>query len=181
MIEHLDRRSVQHRRERVVRLSRDRRTELLRGLWGEARRFQAAQEAVDDAAYGRLGLNRSDGRALDALDRHGGLTAGALARETGLSTGATTTMLDRLEAAGLVRRVRDEADRRRVLVEITDRAVAHLRDVWEPIARDAGEGLTGYSDEDLALITRFLRFGRETLGAHVERLHALPPPARPGG
>jgi DNA-binding MarR family transcriptional regulator len=48
------------------------------------------------------------------------MSAGDLSRALMLSSGAMTNRLDRLEAAGLVRRVPDPRDRRGVLVELTD-------------------------------------------------------------
>jgi DNA-binding MarR family transcriptional regulator len=55
------------------------------------------------------------------------LSAGDLAEHTGLSSGAMTNRLDRLEEAGLVRRVPDPTDRRGVLVEPTEEGHA----AWE--------------------------------------------------
>src|SRR6187399_25304 len=67
----------------------------------------------------KMGLSGTDHKALDLASRAGGpLTAGRIAQLTGLSTGAVTGVIDRLERAGLVRRVRDTEDRRKVLVEI---------------------------------------------------------------
>jgi DNA-binding MarR family transcriptional regulator len=54
-------------------------------------------------------------------------TPGQLARRSDLSTGAMTNRLDRLEQAGLVRRVPDEADRRSIQVELTEAG----HDAWE--------------------------------------------------
>lgn len=55
-------------------------------------------------------------------------TVAALAREQSLDPGAMTRALDRLEAKGLVRRVRSQQDRRVVKIELTDegRAAAAL-------------------------------------------------------
>lgn len=67
----------------------------------------------------QMGLSATDHKALDLASRaEGPLTAGRIAQLTGLSTGAVTGVIDRLERAGFVRRVRDTQDRRRVLVEI---------------------------------------------------------------
>jgi DNA-binding MarR family transcriptional regulator len=96
----------------------------------EIRRHQNTQDRFDEVACEYLGINRSDGRALDILDQHGRLTAGRLAAESGLSSGAITTLLDRLERAGYVRRLRDEGDRRRVLVELTDLAHERASEIW---------------------------------------------------
>jgi DNA-binding MarR family transcriptional regulator len=50
---------------------------------------------------------------------HRMMSAGDLSRALLLSSGAMTNRLDRLEAAGLIRRVSDPRDRRGVLVELT--------------------------------------------------------------
>lgn len=68
-------------------------------------------------------LNKGEWRLLGALRRHGPpyrLTPGKLAEEMALSSGAMTNRLDRMEAAGLVRRQPDPNDRRGVEVELTD-------------------------------------------------------------
>src|SRR5215211_3924464 len=52
------------------------------------------------------------------------LSAGQLAEGMGLSSGAMTNRLDRLEQAGLVRRLDDPNDRRAVLVEPTEAGLA---------------------------------------------------------
>jgi DNA-binding MarR family transcriptional regulator len=54
-------------------------------------------------------------------------SAGQLSKRAELSTGAMTNRLDRLEEAGLVRRVPDPDDRRGVLVELTKEG----RKAWE--------------------------------------------------
>ena len=60
----------------------------------------------------KVGLNVTDTRCLELL---GGspspMTAGALKEATGLTTGAITGILDRLEKAGFVKRLRDSDER----------------------------------------------------------------------
>src|SRR6266849_3407784 len=91
-------------------------------LMVEFRSSQNATDRFDQAVADTLGLNRTDMRCIDILEREGRLTAGRLADRTGLTSGAVTTVIDRLEAAGYARRVRDTGDRRRVYVEITEGA-----------------------------------------------------------
>lgn len=70
-----------------------------------------------------FGLDRRTHRVLGRLRYQGPpyrLSAGRLAEGMGLSSGAMTNRLDRLEAAGLVRRLPDPDDRRGVLVEPTE-------------------------------------------------------------
>ncbi len=148
---------------------------LLGEVGREIRRHQNAQDAFDEAACVRLGINRTDGRCLDIVDQHGRISAGELARESGLSTGAVTALLDRMERAGYVRRSRDTADRRRVLVELTDEARRRIREIWGPLAEVGPRWLARYSDEELTVIRDVLRTAREVLAEHTERVRALPP------
>jgi DNA-binding MarR family transcriptional regulator len=146
------------------------RTELLQDLSEALRRTHRATEAVDDAAQHALGLNRTDGRALDILDRHERMTAGELARESGLTTGAVTGVVDRLERAGYARRVPHPDDRRRTLVEITDRARALTWELFAPLAEQTGPLLEGYTDEQLQLLIDFHRLAATIQEEHAQRL-----------
>src|SRR3954469_22481009 len=95
-----------------------RKRELFTELIDEVRTSQLATDRYDQAVADALGLNRTDMRCADVLDREGPVTAGRLAEATGLTSGAITTAIDRLERAGIARRRPDPGDRRRVLVEI---------------------------------------------------------------
>jgi DNA-binding MarR family transcriptional regulator len=68
-------------------------------------------------------LDRRSFQLLGKLRRHGApyrVSAGKLAAELRLSSGAMTNRLDRMEAAGLIRRLPDPNDRRGTLIEPTD-------------------------------------------------------------
>src|SRR5512132_396334 len=68
-------------------------------------------------------LARRSFHLLGRLRRHGPpyrVSAGKLATELRLSSGAMTNRLDRMESAGLVRRVADPNDRRGTLIEPTE-------------------------------------------------------------
>lgn len=69
------------------------------------------------------GLSHGEWGVLGMLKRPGPpyrRTPGQLARHASLSTGAMTNRLDRLEQAGLVRRLPDADDRRSIQVELTE-------------------------------------------------------------
>lgn len=71
----------------------------------------------------RFGLNEGELNVLAALRRAGApnaLTPTDLYKGLLLSSGAMTNRIDRLEERGLVERVRDDEDRRRILVVLTD-------------------------------------------------------------
>jgi DNA-binding MarR family transcriptional regulator len=151
--------------------------ELRKGLIDElveaVRMHQNAVDAVDEAASRYLGVNRTDMRCLDIIDRKGGATPGELARESGLTTGAITAAIDRLEVAEYVTRVRDPVDRRRVLVKLTDKARQRTMDCYGPIAAEGIAGLAAYSEDQLSLIRDFLRAGQLLLSDQAVRLRRL--------
>jgi DNA-binding MarR family transcriptional regulator len=87
-------------------------------------------------------LSPSHMRALFAIG-HEETTAGEIARAAQVSPAAVTAMLDELEADGIVSRRRGEADRRCVLVSLTDtghdvldRAKRRWRARWEEALHD---------------------------------------------
>jgi DNA-binding MarR family transcriptional regulator len=92
---------------------------LLNRIGDLSRQSQAATDQFDERISEFLGINRTDGRCLDIIGRHGRMSAGQLSIEAGLTTGAVTAVIDRLETAGYVHRIRDPLDRRKVWVENT--------------------------------------------------------------
>jgi DNA-binding MarR family transcriptional regulator len=76
-----------------------------------------------------------------ALYRHPGrrMRVNELAREVVLSPTATSRFIDRVEAAGHVRREPDPADRRALQIAITDSGVDLLRRMWPIYARGIEE------------------------------------------
>ncbi|WP_328809079.1 MarR family winged helix-turn-helix transcriptional regulator [Nonomuraea montanisoli] len=76
--------------------------------------------------FARHGLEKGEWDVMALLRRSGEpyeLSAGALLKETMVTSGAITNRIDRMEAKGLVERVRDPADRRSVIVGLTRRGV----------------------------------------------------------
>jgi DNA-binding MarR family transcriptional regulator len=76
-----------------------------------------------DETLAEFGLDSAEHKALSVLAQGGEpyrSTPGELAGRMDLSSGAMTNRLDRLETAGLIRRLPDPDDRRRVVVELTD-------------------------------------------------------------
>ena len=136
----------------------------------EVRIGQNITDAIDQTVSEMFGVNRTDARCLDIIERHGKITAGDLAREASLSTGAVTALLDRLERIGAVQRVADPHDRRKVLVELTPDTVRRSWEIFGPMAEEAHRLLREYSDDDLRVVLDFLRRGRELSTAHLERV-----------
>src|SRR3954466_11844850 len=85
----------------------------------------------DDATFGRFGLNRGEVGALSALRVAGPqhrLSPTQLRRGLMLSSAGVTSRLDRLEKRGLVARLPDPADRRGIIVELTDEGLRLVDD-----------------------------------------------------
>ena len=75
----------------------------------------------------QLGVTARQAALLWHVRRHPGLSLRELAAEEGISGPALSGHVDRLERAGLVRRVRSEDDRRRVGLELTAEGARLLR------------------------------------------------------
>jgi DNA-binding MarR family transcriptional regulator len=143
--------------------------ELVNAAGLAARLHQNAYDRFEDAAADYFGVNRTAMRCMDVLERVGRLTPGEIATQTGLTSGAVTALLDRLERVGYVRRERDAADRRRIWVELTDKARQRAADVYGPLAELMTE-YNKYSDAELRLITRYLERGSELLLEQAARI-----------
>lgn len=126
---------------------------------GLTRALVRAGAAIGARMANDSGLHATDARALRALDEiHGELpTLGHLAARLDLSPGAVTALVDRLEDAGMVQRIRDTADRRRVLLQITpaarNLAAASLAPIGESIQSVASE----LTDADSTIVADYLR------------------------
>jgi len=132
-------------------------------------RYQRSTQAFDDAVGRRLGLGPADLRCLDWL-ADGPKTAGELSQATGLRPAATTSLIDRLEAKSLVRRVPSETDRRRVLVEMTEEGSARTWECYGPLVADGQQVLASLTKEQLTQMRDLLVAIRELTDRHRARL-----------
>jgi DNA-binding MarR family transcriptional regulator len=85
------------------------------------------------------------------------MSAGMLSRSLMLSSSAMTNRLDRLEAAGLVRRVPDAKDRRGVLVELTTKGEELIDDAVIAQAANDAAVLSALSKRELTALNGLLR------------------------
>lgn len=148
------------------------RAALLQELEHAVRRSSAQGVIFGQTVANVAGISGSDLECLDFLNLEGRVTAGRLAELTGLTTGAITGVVDRLEKAGLVRRERDEADRRKVFIAIVPENVAAIGRFYVPM-QQAMQKLWGtYSDAELRLLLRFADEGYKTMLEATEALKA---------
>lgn len=151
------------------------RAQLLADLSHQARVNTMWTVLLHHAIASKSGINVTDMQCINLLQLRGPMTPGQIAETMFLTTGgAITAVIDRLEKAGLVERRRDEADRRRVIVEATKSgAVRELGERFEPVGERYEELLGAFNDEQLRLILDYLtrtNEGSPKIIEHVKRL-----------
>jgi len=88
----------------------------------------------------------------------------------GFTTGGITTVIDRLEKAGYVARRPAGADRRRLVVEVTEAAVVKDQKVFAALFQATGRFVASFKRTELATILRFLEGVRGVTGEYAELL-----------
>ena len=102
-------------------------------------------------------FNGAQGRILYVLWQEDGISIKALSSQCGLAITSLTSMLERMEKQGLLRRESDEKDKRKTLLFLTDRAYA-LREDYEAVSAQMGAVFyEGFSEEEIRLFESFLR------------------------
>ncbi|MFI8521321.1 MarR family winged helix-turn-helix transcriptional regulator [Streptomyces sp. NPDC085481] len=150
-----------------------RRDGLMAELQGEARRYMAAYALFNQAVADHLRLHPTDVQCLNLLSmEREPVTIGRVAELTGLTTGSATRLVDRLERAGYVRRERDAEDRRRVMVAPVPERMAELGDFWRRLNGTWGGLFDGYGDDELALLTTYMRRTVELSAQQIDRLRS---------
>src|ERR1700712_5497934 len=149
------------------------RAALLTELEHAVRKSSALGVIFGQTVASRVGISSSDLECLDFLIIDGRVTAGRLAELTGLTTGAITGVVDRLEKAGLVRRERDDEDRRKVFIAIVPENIAKIGRYYEPLQRAVQRDWESYSDAELKLLLRFMTQGYMTMLDVTEELKAM--------
>lgn len=128
------------------------------------------------------GLHHTDAQALAwllAAQEHGtATTAGALSTELGLTSGGVTFVVDRLERAGHLTRVRDPQDRRKVLLHPSPEARALAEELLRPAQQRTETVMAQFTADELETVRRFLD-ATATSMAEFRTLLA-DPPAPPG-
>lgn len=152
-----------------------RRKDLLRQLEETLRKVGAQSVLMSDTVGRLVGLNSTDLECLDLLYLSGPITAGRLAGHTGLTTGAMTAVIDRLERAGFVRRMRDANDRRCVLVTALPPGIHRIEPLYRRLAERTASLNAGYDDRQLAVVVDYLSRAADLVAEHVMWLQTQPP------
>jgi DNA-binding MarR family transcriptional regulator len=124
-------------------------------------------------------LQPADLRALVAIMSAEGngtpLTAGQLREQLGLSSGGASLVIDRLEHAGHIRRVRDHpADNRVVHLRYTDQGKATGLAFFGSLGDRAHAILDQFGDEELLVIARFITAMADSVRQQVQDTERRP-------
>ena len=111
----------------------------------------------NDAIAMRHGLQIIDGQVLNLLTLDERTwTPTEVGAATGLPSSTITRVLDRLEQAGFVRRVRDDHDRRRVTIQPLPEKVQAMYADYAEISRSTRDLAAEFSDTELDTVARYL-------------------------
>lgn len=102
-------------------------------------------------------FNGAQGRILYILWQKNGIPISELSRGTGLATTTLTSMLDRMEAAGLIYRDRCDKDRRKILIFLTEKARSLEKDYNEVTEKISSIYYRGFSETEIEQLENYLR------------------------
>jgi DNA-binding MarR family transcriptional regulator len=123
------------------------------------RQYQRDIDAFDQAVAERVGLSRTDLRCLDLVleltSAGTPATPRRLAEAAGLTPSTITSVLDRLERAGYVRRIREQANRRQVLLQLTARFAEVAEEIFGPVAAEGTAQLAQLADAEVDTLIAF--------------------------
>lgn len=82
-------------------------------------------------------FNGAQGRILYVLWQEDGVPIKIISEKSGLAITSLTTMLERMEKNGLISRKADEADKRKTLLFLTDKA-KELKEAYDSVSNEMG-------------------------------------------
>ncbi|MEU8185176.1 MarR family transcriptional regulator [Micromonospora sp. NPDC049044] len=160
-----------------------RREQLVAEITNNLRRYTVDAQQVGHAFANLHGLNPTDLQALiavmDAELVGAPITPGRLGEQLNLSSGSVTALIDRLERAGHIRRDRDTADRRKVLLHYADQGAALAMRFFQPLGARTDAVMARFDDDELEVVHRFMTEMSESLRGHRDAVRsARPEPPR---
>ena len=123
----------------------------------------ALRKAFDRLAVG-LGVTRAQWKVLFKLTRTPGLRQVELADMLDLEPITLCRIVDRLEEAGLVERVRDPADRRAWRLQVTEKAQPLMEKLTAVGAHLVDEAFAGIDPQEIEIARNVLARVRENAG-----------------
>lgn len=101
--------------------------------------------------------------ALQWLMEEGNLTIGELSQKNGLAFSTTTDLVDRMEKNKLVKRIKDDKDRRVVRIEVLDKGRDIIKEVIHKRQDFLGEVLDTFSSDQVNDLSNLLKVLQERM------------------
>jgi DNA-binding MarR family transcriptional regulator len=120
------------------------------------------------------GLTALQYTALTVLERHPDLSSAQLARNSFVTAQSMADMINALEGRGLIERHRDQADRRRLVVDLTTAGRALLDLYRDQVAAVQTRMLTGLDSEEISRLRHCLHACHANLTTEQERAERKP-------
>ena len=101
-------------------------------------------------------FNGAQGRILYVLWQEDGVPIKTISEKSGLAITSLTTMLERMEKNGLISRKTDEADKRKTLLFLTDKA-KELKEAYDSVSNEMGNiYYRDFTDKDILQFEEYL-------------------------
>jgi len=122
-------------------------------------KLQRASESISTRVHTVLpaGLTITQFGVLEALHHIGPLCQGELAEKLLRSGGNLTLVVDNLEKAGYVARERDPADRRFVVVKLTDKGTRFISEIFPRVLKNVTREMSVLSSTELFDLCRLCK------------------------
>jgi DNA-binding MarR family transcriptional regulator len=114
-------------------------------------------------------INRAQGRIMFPLWKEDGISIAELSQKTALSKTSLTSMLDRLEKAGHIKRVHSKEDRRKVLIYLTEKNIA-LAEKYSEVSKEMTKlYYEGFNSEEIDEFEKYLERILDNLQKNIRK------------
>jgi DNA-binding MarR family transcriptional regulator len=124
--------------------------------WGVLAQFSQVFRSVSDAFTDQVDIPRGQAMVLCTVVKQDGMTQSEIAEQLSVQGATVTTMLQKLEEAGLVRRERDPDDNRLVRVYLTETGREKEQSINTQFAQMQELMFKGISEAERALLRQWL-------------------------
>jgi DNA-binding MarR family transcriptional regulator len=118
----------------------------------------------------KVGLGITDMKTISTLMQEGPMTAGQIAERLSLTTGAVTSVIDRLEKVGAVKRHSDPNDRRKVIVKVVLESLHKQGNLYDSIGETFSKLLQKYSTKELEFLVEYYKVSIELTKLEIAKL-----------
>jgi DNA-binding MarR family transcriptional regulator len=134
--------------------------------------FAARVVLLDETVASLLGLHTTDVKVLRLLGDEL-MTAGDLVERTNLTGASVTALVDRLESAGYVTRIRNTQDRRKVGIRAVAGQTKNLDLMYEHLANEMTAVISKYSEREFATVIDYLQRTADIVAEQTRRLRGV--------